>query len=87
MQKGTPCPTIKLGSRMLTFPFRVSGCELICQRPNVVTTNFIAGFLTNNFRFPAVQNKIPNLPSEKSFPDGMCRINVIKLDGIKQAKK
>jgi hypothetical protein len=52
----------------------------------VITTDFIDGFITNNFSLLYVPNKTPNLPNVKAFPSGMCPVNVRKID-IKQVLK
>jgi hypothetical protein len=62
-------------------------CEYSSQRPEVITTDFADGFVTNNFKLLSVPNKILDLPNEKSFPNGMCPINFKKMDGIKQIIK
>jgi hypothetical protein len=51
-----------------------------------ITTDFIHRFIANNFRLLSVSNQISDLPNEKAFPNGMCPINVIKVD-IKQVMK
>jgi hypothetical protein len=41
-------------------------CEYSSQRPGKVTaTDYIDGFITNNFSLLSVPNKIPGLPNEK----------------------
>jgi hypothetical protein len=49
-------------------------CEYSCQRPGeVITTDFIDGFITNNFRHLSVPNKIPDLKNKIAFPDGYAQ--------------
>jgi hypothetical protein len=40
----------------------------------------IDGFITNIFRLLSVPNKIPDVPNKKASPNGMCPINVKKID-------
>jgi hypothetical protein len=54
-------------------------CEYSSQRSGeVITTDLIHGFITYKFRLLSVTNKIPDLPNEKAFPNGVCPINVKK---------
>jgi hypothetical protein len=57
------------------------------QRPGeVITTNFIDGFIMNIFRLLYIPNKTPNLRNRKVFPNGKCPINVKKID-VKEVMK
>jgi hypothetical protein len=47
---------------------------------DIITAVFTDGFIANNCRFLYVPNKTPDLRNEKSFPNGMCPINVKKTD-------
>jgi hypothetical protein len=56
-------------SRAQKFNFsilRYYMCADICHRPGEITTDFIDGFITNNFRLISVPNKILDLPNEKA---------------------
>jgi hypothetical protein len=56
-------------------------CEQSSHTPReVITTDFIDGFITCNFRLLYVQSKTPYLPNGKAFHNGMCPVNV-KKDG------
>jgi hypothetical protein len=56
-------------------------CEYNSERlGEVITTDFIDSFITDNFRLLYVPNKTPDLPNEKAFPNGMYPINVEKID-------
>jgi hypothetical protein len=51
-----------------------------------VMTHFTDDFITNNFRLISVPYKTPNLPNEKAFTNGMCPVNVKKMNN-KQVMK
>jgi hypothetical protein len=55
-------------------------CEYSSQRPEVITRNFIDGFITNNFRLLSAPNK-------KAFPNVKYLINIKKMDDTKEAMK
>jgi hypothetical protein len=75
-------------AQKLNFSISQYLCEKSCQRPGeVITTDFIDGFITNNFRLISVPNKIPDLPNKKASPNGMYPINVEKMDDIRQVVK
>jgi hypothetical protein len=59
-------------------------CDYSSQRPgDVITAVSIDDFIRNNFGLPSVPNKIPDLPNEKAFPNGMFPINIKKMDDMK----
>jgi hypothetical protein len=63
-------------------------CEYSSQnKREVITRDFIDGFITSNFRDTSVPNKLPNLKNEKAFYNGMYPINVQKMDEMKPAIK
>jgi hypothetical protein len=41
-------------------------------------------WLHHNFRLLSVPNEISDLPNGKVFPNGMCAVNVKKMNDIKQ---
>jgi hypothetical protein len=61
-------------------------CEYTSQRPEVITTDYIDIFMTNNFWPPYAAIKTHGLKNEKIVPNGLCAINAKKID-IKQAMK
>jgi hypothetical protein len=63
-------------------------CEYSCAKAReVIITDFINGFVTNNIRLISVPNKIPDLLNENAFLYGMCPVSVKKTIGIKQVTK
>jgi hypothetical protein len=62
--------------------------EYSYQRPEeVITTDFIDGFITNNSQLLSVPNEVSDLSNEKAFSNGMCPIHVKKMNDIKQVMK
>jgi hypothetical protein len=63
-------------------------CEYSSQiHGDVSNMDFIDSFITNNFRLLSLPNKIPDLPNRKAFLNGMCPINIKRMDNIKQVMK
>lgn len=60
--------------------------EYNSERQEVVSTDCINGFTTDNFTLPCVLNKTPIQPNEKATPNDICSINVKQTD-IRQVMK
>jgi hypothetical protein len=80
LQKGTQCPTVKLfpGTRMLIFPFHSTKVWIYLSKTEKSYHHTFHCWLHHKFGLLSVPNKIPDLPKEKAFPNGICPINVKK---------